>query len=91
MESERPAQPKAKVAGDLFELENRNFLATVHYWSNYIQIDQLTTLMSAAVIKCLKWHFATHGIPKQLVTDNGPQFSSDEFKRFSLRTGSLTS
>ena len=26
--------------------------------------------------------FATHGLPLKIVTDNGPSFTSDEFKRF---------
>ena len=35
------------------------------------------------VIKKLKAHFARHGIPEQLVTDNGPQFTSRDFLKFS--------
>ena len=34
-------------------------------------------------LRCLRRHFATHGIPDELVTDNGPQFTADEFKTFS--------
>ena len=26
--------------------------------------------------------FATHGLPERIVTDNGPQFCSQEFKEF---------
>ena len=33
-------------------------------------------------IKKLKLHFARWGIPNEVVTDNGPQFVSDEFARF---------
>ena len=35
------------------------------------------------VIRKLKAHFARHGIPEQLVTDNGSQFTSRDFLKFS--------
>ena len=38
--------------------------------------------MSRAVISKLKQHFARRGIPNTVVSDNGPQFDSDEFHRF---------
>ena len=31
---------------------------------------------------CLRSCFATYGIPEKLVSENGPQFTSDEFKKF---------
>jgi len=37
---------------------------------------------SSAVINHLKGIFANHGIPTQLMTDNGPPYSSAEFKHF---------
>ena len=37
-----------------------------------------------SVIRKLKAHFAHHGIPEQLVTDKGAQFSSCDFLRFAM-------
>ena len=31
--------------------------------------------------------FATHGLPLQIVTDNGPQFVADKFQQFCLSCG----
>ena len=73
------------VAVDLFELNNRHYLATVDYYSNYWEVDSTltsSTLTSKAVIYKLKQHFARHGIPNTVFSDNGPQFDSDEFRRF---------
>ena len=37
---------------------------------------------SEKTIEVLHSIFSVHGIPKQIVSDNGPQFVSDEFKAF---------
>ena len=37
---------------------------------------------SRAVIQKLKQHFARHGIPDTVMSDNGPQFDSEEFRKF---------
>ena len=39
--------------------------------------------MSSTVIRKLKAHFARQGIPDVVISDNGPQSSSREFKKFS--------
>ncbi|KAL0174707.1 hypothetical protein M9458_030675, partial [Cirrhinus mrigala] len=36
------------------------------------------------VIHKLKAHFARHGIPDTVISDNEPQYSSQEFKQFSI-------
>ena len=83
LQHERPDRPWAKVAADLFSIDKRNFLVTVTTWSNYFELDELRDTASKAVIRCLRRHFSTHGIPDELVTDNDPQFTADEFKTFS--------
>ena len=79
---ELPTRPWQKVATDLFSWEGRQFLVTVDYYSRFFEIDELNTTTSSAVIRKLSTHFARYGIPEALISDNGPQFSSDEFTRF---------
>lgn len=43
---------------------------------------QLANLRSVVAIKHNKSIIARHGIPLNVVTDNGPQFNSAEFKSF---------
>jgi len=40
-----------------------------------------------ATIRALRQLFAAHGLPQQLVSDNGPQFSSEEFATFLAKNG----
>ena len=81
----RPTRPWAKVGVDMFSLDKRNFLITVDYWSSYFELDQIIgDTTSKKVVQCLRRHFATHGIPDTVISDNGPQFVSEEFKKFSM-------
>ena len=41
-----------------------------------------STTTSTNVIGALKSVFARHGIPEEVVSDNGPQFVSEEMKEF---------
>ena len=45
-----------------------------------------TTTVTQTIIKLHKL-FAAHGLPKQLVSDNGPQFTADEFSTFCKMNG----
>ena len=77
-----PDRPWAKVDTDLFTLSGRDYLVTVDYFSNFYEIDFLADTLSETVIGKLKNHFARHGIPDTIISDNGPQFSSEAFQKF---------
>ena len=68
--------PWSKIGIDLFEIKDRNYLVTVDYYSNFLEVDYLSTTVTKQVITKLKGHFARYGIPLQMVTDSGPQFLS---------------
>ncbi|KAL7847378.1 hypothetical protein SRHO_G00223580 [Serrasalmus rhombeus] len=75
---------KTKVKGFKYLIgETLKYLITVDYFSNFWEVDHLPDASSATVIHKLKAHFARHGIPDVVVSDNGPQFSSWEFRKFS--------
>ena len=77
-----PDYPWQKVATDLFYLNGATYLLTVDYFSRYPEIQRLSILSSQAVIEALKTCFSRYGIPEVVVSDNGPQYSSQEFASF---------
>ena len=77
-----PDYPWQKVGSDLFELNGKPYLITVDYFSRYPEVTTLSSTSSLSVITALKSSFARYGIPEIVATDNGPQFSSQEFKLF---------
>lgn len=47
----------------------------------------MTTTTAAKTVNVLHDIFAKNGLPRQLVSDNGPQFCADEFTRFMKENG----
>lgn len=82
-----PSGPWQRIAVDLFELEGKNYLVANDYFSRDIEIASLTTTASRQVINKLKHMFVRWGIPLELISDNGTQFTSAEFQEFKQRYG----
>ncbi|XP_060080445.1 uncharacterized protein K02A2.6-like [Ylistrum balloti] len=75
------------VGCDIFDFESKKYLLVVDYYSKYIDVAPLQFENAKAIIEALKPIFACHGIPVKLRSDNGPQFSSNEFKKFCASIG----
>ena len=80
--SELPQRPFQKVGADLLTHKGNTFLVVRDYFSRYIDVTYLPETNSKTVIAKTKNIFAHHGVPELLISDNGPQFSSREFKQF---------
>ena len=79
---EVPSRPWEKVALDLFELNKKKYMITVDCYSNFWEIDSLTSTTSSGGVLRLKNHVARYGCPDRLISDNGPQFMPSEFRKF---------
>ena len=77
-----PLRPWSVVGEDLFQLGQQHFLIIVDYWSGFFEVQELQKVTSKTVINASKVQFARHGIPKTVISDNGPQFTSVEFAQF---------
>ena len=79
-----PDRPWSKVATDLFTVSGNNYITIVDYFSDFVEVSELEDTTSHSVIQVLKEQFSRHGIPDTVLSNNGPQFSSQEFHEFSL-------
>ena len=77
-----PTRPWQKIALDIFKLNNRYYLVSTDYFSQFFEVDFLPNTTSNTVIHKLKAHFARYGIPDIIYSDNGSQFTSSEFRKF---------
>ena len=79
-----PSRPWQKVGIDIFTFHNQEYLITVDYLSAYFEVDRLPSKRIVDIVYCLKQHFARHGIPDEVFSDNSP-FNAVEFKPFAER------
>lgn len=82
-----PDRPFYRVGADLFDCNGKSHIVVADYFSNYPEVATLQTTSSKAVIAFLKTVFARHGVPCELISDNGPQFASSEFADFAKEWG----
>ena len=52
-------------------------------WPEVFEVPKITAIKT---IEILRQVFAAYGLPEQLVSDNGPQFTSKEFAEFTNKT-----
>jgi len=63
------------------------FLVLVDAHSKWLDVQVMDTITSEKTIARLCLIFSTHGLPHQIVTDNGPTFVSETFKEFMEQNG----
>ena len=63
------------------------FFFTIDAYSKWLEIFLMSTTTSTKTIETLRSVFARYGLPEQVVSNNGPQFTSDEFKGFCNSNG----
>ncbi|KFD46515.1 hypothetical protein M513_12600, partial [Trichuris suis] len=63
------------------------FLILVDSLSKWPEVVIMRDTTASRTVSEMRRIFATHGIPEVLVTDNGPQFVSEEFSSFCIQQG----
>ena len=81
--SKLPDYPWQKIGTDLFYLKKSNYILIIDYFSRFIEVIKLKSTTSQSVIEALWSVFSRYGIPETVISDNGPQYSSNEFDTFS--------
>ena len=78
----KPSGPWEKVGTDLFQLNGKDYLLVIDYYSNYPEIALLSNTSTSTIINHMKSMFARHGIPQILVSDNATIYTGQEFQDF---------
>ncbi|UYV70481.1 K02A2.6-like, partial [Cordylochernes scorpioides] len=82
---EIPEFPWEKIAVDFMEVSGTSSILVVDYHSKFVEIRKLSSKRETETIMQLKTIFRTHGIPRTLVSDNGPPFNSTGLKNFAQK------
>ena len=71
---EKPGCPWVKLGTNLFEIGRRNFLIISDYFNHYPIIKELKSITSAAVVTATMEILSMFGVPRGIVSNNGPQY-----------------
>ena len=77
-----PDRPWQKVGSDILQWASKSYIVIVDYFSLWPEVYPLRRPDSQNVIHTMKEAFSRHGIPEELVSDNGSQYTSHKFKCF---------
>ena len=66
---------------------NKSFLIVVDAYSKWAEVIEMKQTITDRTIAALRHLFSSHGIPVQIVSDNGPQFTSSDFAKFLKQNG----
>jgi len=83
-----PAKPWQWIHVDFARpFMGKMFLIVVDAHSKWPEVIEMSSTTATLTIAALRRLFAASGLPQQLVSDNGPQFTSDEFSLFCKMNG----
>jgi len=63
------------------------FLIVVDAHSKWPEVIQMTSTSAEQTVMALRQLFANYGLPQQIVSDNGPQFTAVDFQQFLKKNG----
>lgn len=75
-----PEGPWKEIGTDLFEFEGKQYAIFIDYYSRWIEVTSLANSTGKEIVKKFRPLIARYGIPKQIRSDNGPCYVSEEWK-----------
>lgn len=81
------SRPMERIHVDFCDFKNQSFLIIVDNYSKWLEAVPMTSTTAERTIEKLRFVFAYAGIPEEIVSDNGPQFVSAQFKEFLKMNG----
>lgn len=85
---EWPSQPWSRIHLDYAgPFLGHMFLIIIDAHSKWMDVHLMQSISAAKTIEKLRIVFANHGLPRKVVTDNGPSYTSEEFRTFMSNNG----
>ena len=76
-----------RVHFDFCQRTSDHFLQVVDRHSKWLEVKHMLSTTTDRTVEELRLIFAQHGLPEEGVSDNGPQFISNEFSEFMSKNG----
>ena len=83
----RPTQPWQRIHVDFAQFQDKHWLLLFDSFTKWPEIIKMDQIKTADTIRVLRDIFSRFGLPFTLVSDNGPQYTSYEFKLFAQNNG----
>lgn len=80
-------RPFQRIHIDYAEYKGQSLLIVNDSYSKWLEVIPVRSTTSANTIDKLRMLFASTGLPEEIVSDNGPQFTSHEFRDFTRQNG----
>ena len=83
-----PSRPWQRIHLDFAgPFQGTTFLVVVDANSKWPEVFPMTSTTTAKTVEVLRQLFSSYGLPEEVVSDNGPQFISEEFSDFMKANG----
>ena len=77
-----PTRPWQRVHVDFAEYKGHQFLVMIDAHSKWPEIFPMNSTKADSTIAVMRRLFSSYGYPEEVVSDNGPQFTSQQFADF---------
>ena len=82
-----PSRVWQRLHIDYAEIEKQNLLIVIDSHSKWVEVFPMQKTTSSKTIDVLRGLFSAYGFPEEIVSDNGPQFCSEDFTQFLKNNG----
>ncbi|XP_049273703.1 uncharacterized protein K02A2.6-like [Rhipicephalus sanguineus] len=82
-----PSRRWQRIHLDFAFADNKWLLVLVDAHSKWVEVFVMNSTTTEKTVERLRGGFASYGLPEEVVTDNGPQFTAKSFTEFLLKNG----
>ena len=81
------SHPMQRIHIDFTAIEQFQVLVIIYSHSKWIEAVPLHSATTSTTVETLRVFFANFGLPEEIISDNGPQFTSQDFSTFCRNNG----